>query len=151
MKEGAARDPCAGVGRGALGSRARACSVPLLPHPRRRSAAAARLPLSHPARSDRVSSPAPRARRAQCVLWAGGWGDLARLLLPPAASRLQILPPPAKAKLRGKCIGFGATDRDYGGWAAGVGLLVRACVGFSRSMGGLGHHEGARVGSGAWV
>ena len=91
----------------------------------------------------------PRQRRVreEHSVCCGVWGDLARLLLPPAAPT--PADPAASGETKGKNVsGLGQLIGIMG---AGVGLLVRACVGFSRSMGGLGHHEGARVGSGARV
>jgi hypothetical protein len=62
----------------------------------------------------------------------GVWGDLARLLLPPAAPT--PADPAASGESKGKNVsGLG---QPIGIMGAGVGLLVRACVGFSRSMGG---------------
>jgi len=94
----------------------------------------------------------PRQRRAReehrvCVVGCRGWGDLARLLLPPAAPT--PADPAASSETKGKNVsGLGQLIGIMG---AGVGLLVRVCVGFSRALGGLGHHEGARVGSGGQV
>ena len=113
-----------------------------------------------------VAAPSPPFRRCRCLVplattvfprqrrvreehsvCCGVWGDLARLLLPPAAPT--PADPAASGETKGKNVsGLGQLIGIMG---AGVGLLVRACVGFSRSMGGLGHQEGARVGSGARV